>query len=147
MFEIVVWYYEKSTVMCRSYSVFCVIVLMIRRAPRSTRTATLFPYTTLFRSSAANRGAYHPHGLSRDDRTADPADARPRFRPWRGQLPRRRRRSERSVRPVRARRRHADGSRSRPLSGLRPARRLTSKGPPMAHTSEGRTERRPVVKG
>src|SRR3546814_16540093 len=27
------------------------IVLMIRRPPRSTRTDTLFPYTTLFRSS------------------------------------------------------------------------------------------------
>src|SRR3546814_8902886 len=26
---------------------------MLRRPPRSTRTATLFPYTTLFRSSAA----------------------------------------------------------------------------------------------
>src|SRR3546814_20443707 len=35
-------------------SVFCVILLffflMIRRPPRSTRTDTLFPYTTLFRS-------------------------------------------------------------------------------------------------
>src|SRR3546814_12782111 len=30
--------------------VFC---LMIRRPPRSTRTDTLFPYTTLFRSDAA----------------------------------------------------------------------------------------------
>src|SRR3546814_6560384 len=29
--------------------------LMIRRPPRSTRTDTLFPYPTLFRSSAANR--------------------------------------------------------------------------------------------
>src|SRR3546814_17156804 len=29
--------------------------LMIRRPPRSTRTDTLFPYTTLFRSLAANR--------------------------------------------------------------------------------------------
>src|SRR3546814_2244802 len=28
---------------------------MIRRPPRSTRTDTLFPYTTLFRSSAAVR--------------------------------------------------------------------------------------------
>src|SRR3546814_6483074 len=28
----------------------CVIFLMIRRPPRSTRTDTLFPYTTLFRS-------------------------------------------------------------------------------------------------
>src|SRR3546814_19543340 len=28
----------------------CVVFLMIRRPPRSTRTDTLFPYTTLFRS-------------------------------------------------------------------------------------------------
>src|SRR3546814_11903848 len=33
---------------CRRY--FCVFFLMIRRPPRSTRTDTLFPYTTLFRS-------------------------------------------------------------------------------------------------
>src|SRR3546814_12397679 len=30
--------------------VSCFFVLMIRRPPRSTRTDTLFPYTTLFRS-------------------------------------------------------------------------------------------------
>src|SRR3546814_4740465 len=30
---------------------------MIRRPPRSTRTDTLFPYTTLFRSGTAYRGA------------------------------------------------------------------------------------------
>src|SRR3546814_938478 len=30
---------------------------MIRRPPRSTRTDTLFPYTTLFRSSASPRAA------------------------------------------------------------------------------------------
>src|SRR3546814_8870101 len=29
---------------------YCVFFLMIRRPPRSTRTATLFPYTTLVRS-------------------------------------------------------------------------------------------------
>src|SRR3546814_21022955 len=29
---------------------------MIRRPPRSTRTDTLFPYTTLFRSTAAGEG-------------------------------------------------------------------------------------------
>src|SRR3546814_19443150 len=29
---------------------FCFFVLMIRLPPRSTRTDTLFPYTTLFRS-------------------------------------------------------------------------------------------------
>src|SRR3546814_6359638 len=31
--------------------VCCVLFVMIRRPPRSTRTDTLFPYTTLFRSS------------------------------------------------------------------------------------------------
>src|SRR3546814_2082715 len=30
---------------------FCLFFLMIRRPPRSTRTDTLFPYTTLFRSA------------------------------------------------------------------------------------------------
>src|SRR3546814_12169034 len=30
--------------------VICILFLMIRRPPRSTRTDTLFPYTTLFRS-------------------------------------------------------------------------------------------------
>src|SRR3546814_421802 len=36
----------------------CFFFLMIRRPPRSTRTDTLFPYTTLFRSvgPASNRG-------------------------------------------------------------------------------------------
>src|SRR3546814_3115523 len=31
----------------------CIFFLMIRRPPRSTRTDTLFPYTTLFRSPGA----------------------------------------------------------------------------------------------
>src|SRR3546814_6507961 len=34
----------------------CCVFLMIRRPPRSTRTDTLFPYTTLFRSSFNIRG-------------------------------------------------------------------------------------------
>src|SRR3546814_10109444 len=37
--------------------------LMIRRPPRSTRTDTLFPYTTLFRSNPSRThsiGFYHP---------------------------------------------------------------------------------------
>src|SRR3546814_9792518 len=33
---------------------FCFFFLMIRRPPRSTRTDTLFPYTTLFRSQREN---------------------------------------------------------------------------------------------
>src|SRR3546814_954313 len=38
---------------CMSLTVWCtnVFFLMIRRPPRSTRTDTLFPYTTLFRSN------------------------------------------------------------------------------------------------
>src|SRR3546814_13695769 len=38
---------------------------MIRRPPRSTRTATLFPYTTLFRSDpAAVRRVEHQHAIT-----------------------------------------------------------------------------------
>src|SRR3546814_14599011 len=36
---------------------------MIRRPPRSTRTDTLFPYTTLFRSEAAQREVNEETGL------------------------------------------------------------------------------------
>src|SRR3546814_15831994 len=41
-----------------------VVFLMIRRPPRSTRTDTPFPYTTLFRSPAANGTPERP-GLLR----------------------------------------------------------------------------------
>src|SRR3546814_12734960 len=34
------------------FDMICIFFLMIRRPPRSTRTDTLFPYTTLFRSDA-----------------------------------------------------------------------------------------------
>src|SRR3546814_1056071 len=44
-----------------------IICLMIRRPPRSTRTDTLFPYTTLFRS---------PGGANYDPRKAPPCDRR-----------------------------------------------------------------------
>src|SRR3546814_13335923 len=63
--------------------------LMIRRPPRSTRTDTLFPYTTLFRSArrsvggAGNRGAHGStaHGQRagqrrRNTRRSAPADFR-----------------------------------------------------------------------
>src|SRR3546814_11058512 len=38
------------------YVIFMFFFLMIRRPPRSTRTDTLFPYTTLFRSRRKNQG-------------------------------------------------------------------------------------------
>src|SRR3546814_7713619 len=44
---------------------------MIRRPPRSTRTDTLFPYTTLFRSPSPNFPP--PHSLHRRRRTAEAA--------------------------------------------------------------------------
>src|SRR3546814_11533792 len=48
---------------------FCVPVLcfflMIRRPPRSTRTDTLFPYTTLFRSRPGERRDGAPPGAAR----------------------------------------------------------------------------------
>src|SRR3546814_3119163 len=44
---------------------------MIRRPPRSTRTDTLFPYTTLFRSVLVDRGDHaSPVALPRVDPTA-----------------------------------------------------------------------------
>src|SRR3546814_15156298 len=48
--------------MCR---VIVFFVLMIRRPPRSTRTATLFPYTTRFRSAPPHHGGHHQHGHER----------------------------------------------------------------------------------
>src|SRR3546814_20956280 len=39
--------------------VISLFFLMIRRPPRSTRTDTLFPYTTLFRSVIANAVRLH----------------------------------------------------------------------------------------
>src|SRR3546814_17505377 len=44
--------YDFSTILC------CLFFLMIRRPPRSTRTDTLFPYTTLFRSQWRDVRAY-----------------------------------------------------------------------------------------
>src|SRR3546814_8377103 len=50
--------------------------LMIRRPPRSTRTDTLFPYTTLFRSSRRRHARADAFGgvaiSARDDRGSDP---------------------------------------------------------------------------
>src|SRR3546814_12881445 len=37
----------------------CFFFLMIRRPPRSTRTDTLFPYTTLFRSHQTRIDPFH----------------------------------------------------------------------------------------
>src|SRR3546814_15769974 len=54
----------------KCYVVYVLCFLMIRRPPRSTRTDTLFPYTTLFRSPAV---AGSP--------PAAPQPAKPRMQP------------------------------------------------------------------
>src|SRR3546814_13715959 len=53
----IVWYLDcvYGLLLCGFRVIFCLCLfcfLMIRRPPRSTRTDTLFPYTTLFRSVA-----------------------------------------------------------------------------------------------
>src|SRR3546814_1349914 len=53
---------------------FFIFFLMIRRPPRSTRTDTLFPYTTLFRSSQVLLG------LNIAQRTWARASFRPKYR-------------------------------------------------------------------
>src|SRR3546814_2345761 len=45
---------------------------MIRRPPRSTRTDTLFPYTTLFRSAPPRRRPRRTEDARRDQDTARP---------------------------------------------------------------------------
>src|SRR3546814_20851368 len=45
---------------CSSFVHVLIFFLMIRRPPRSTRTDTLFPYTTLFRSVVTPDGRMDP---------------------------------------------------------------------------------------
>src|SRR3546814_9041233 len=51
--------------------------LIIRRPPRSTRTDTLFPYTTLFRSRRAAVLAGHPRPAPRRPRHHEPGHHKP----------------------------------------------------------------------
>src|SRR3546814_3545517 len=57
---------------------------MIRRPPRSTRTDTLFPYTTLFRSKRSSQEngtlAARDHGQKTTDSTSMSADGTPEVR-------------------------------------------------------------------
>src|SRR3546814_15529915 len=77
--------------MCHIILYLFIFFLMIRRPPRSTRTDTLFPYTTLFRSAVARDiGDQRAGGIEPDidreierqrHRDRDPDDA---FEPERG---------------------------------------------------------------
>src|SRR3546814_21091016 len=57
---------------------------MIRRPPRSTRTDTLFPYTTLFRSPEAFSGPRHAADVLYDPSTM--TEARERLRAVQGDI-------------------------------------------------------------
>src|SRR3546814_20455780 len=83
---------------------------MIRRPPRSTRTDTLFPYTTLFRSQQGGRIGLGGFGSSA--RPAAPGSRRPaRHAAARGALPR-----PPSLRRARALDRGAPGDRVGPAA-------------------------------
>src|SRR3546814_15383168 len=52
-----------SIIFILTLCIFYFFFLMIRRPPRSTRTDTLFPYTTLFRSNDGTTVRRSPRGL------------------------------------------------------------------------------------
>src|SRR3546814_13925886 len=54
---------------------FIFFFLMIRRPPRSTRTDTLFPYTTLFRSRRKRLSAQDFRALGRPSRRTAPSQS------------------------------------------------------------------------
>src|SRR3546814_21062481 len=61
----------------------CVFFLLIRLPPRSTRTDTLFPYTTLFRSRKADEIADHaPAKRDHVILALHPHTAEDRRKPW-----------------------------------------------------------------
>src|SRR3546814_10186947 len=52
---------DRSRSTCQDLTLHVLFVLMIRRPPRSTRTDTRFPYTTLFRSHHPRADCAHRH--------------------------------------------------------------------------------------
>src|SRR3546814_16613884 len=116
-----------TTLYIRLWSSVGFFFLMIRRPPRSTRTDTLFPYTTLFRSPRP--GLYAPPARPRriarhDDVPAATADRV----------------------PGRDRRRH----RGPAGGGREPARPAAGRARPARHASTGRgaaRDRKSVVTG
>src|SRR3546814_1844945 len=69
--------------MIRYYCIAVFFFLMIRRPPRSTRTDTLFPYTTLFRSRgrARSQNGGCPVPLIRNRPHGSTSESRPTARP------------------------------------------------------------------
>src|SRR3546814_11563676 len=59
------------------FTIVFIFFLMIRRPPRSTRTDTLFPYTTLFRSGEDRAGGKSDPDSQRVDRADEVFDRAP----------------------------------------------------------------------
>src|SRR3546814_1455655 len=108
------------------------VFLMIRRPPRSTRTDTLFPYTTLFRSLSA-AACRHDMEVPGDVRTARPDGRGERDGPDRLSEPRGEGARHQPVRPWPFAHRHVEergteaGARP-PRPRCRPRRRAGRKG-------------------
>src|SRR3546814_13925321 len=65
---------QNRVAVTHTFGLFLCFFLMIRRPPRSTRTYTLFPYTTLFRSAGVlrRRPAAQHHGQGAEEPVARP---------------------------------------------------------------------------
>src|SRR2546430_16108981 len=63
--EVSLTYYRHTKSNGLQSSEYCVFFLMIRRPPRST----LFPYTTLFRSTPSSAAPWSGRGTTRESRT------------------------------------------------------------------------------
>src|SRR3546814_11587868 len=68
------FYFISSRLLCLCLLILFFFFLMIRRPPRSTRTDTLFPYTTLFRSPRQVSRSCGYRGSSRRRRHARSED-------------------------------------------------------------------------
>src|SRR3546814_15073079 len=68
------------TMILRNYPVRLLFFLMRRRPPRSTRTDTLFPSTTLFRSAADDDAILRGQPLAHDAQPVDDGAERDRAR-------------------------------------------------------------------
>src|SRR3546814_18176837 len=91
---------------CDSFDVVVVFFLMIRRPPRSTRTDTLFPYTTLFRSRPPGAADQAADGSKRESKAEQGRPDQPRrecpaVEPRLPQRPAERHREQGRVQPTR----------------------------------------------
>src|SRR3546814_6252091 len=111
---------------------------MIRRPPRSTRTDTLFPYTTLFRSAEARTRSLLRQELFALPRSVDPAPDDPGRAVARGRAVRNRD-DDPAAHPVGARAGRASVRGARGVAGARRGQRIAAADVPDRARSEEHT--------